>query len=282
MKYIFIDFNHEAVPISVLQNMEIGHSQIWLFLDKQLQMLPIDLCEILCRFGQNVHFIRLDVHEKNALSIYMAYYLGKVLSEDENAEITLLTSDNCFDNLAQYLLEQHHVKNQIQINQREEITVAISPEMPPEISSEQVFEQVSEMPSERKNDCSDIGFFYTDGELETELSLETEPKLESQPELTNQVVEESLLSPELIDKYVQITLMELLHHEAFRPMIRKNLETRLQRMVLNEELSHVSDEQQAQIVQAVVDELIEQGMITVDPQNELLEYHFSGADILSF
>ncbi|WP_245231738.1 PIN domain-containing protein [Neisseria musculi] len=57
----------------------------------------------MCCFGKNVHFIRVAKTGKNALDLYLAYYLGKITGQDKDALIGILLRDGGFDVLVEHL-----------------------------------------------------------------------------------------------------------------------------------------------------------------------------------
>ena len=78
MKHILIDFENTRPEPTQLNALSPEDCHIWLFLGAlQQKSLSVDLCEALCRFGQQVHFVRISRLGKNALDFYLAYYLGK-------------------------------------------------------------------------------------------------------------------------------------------------------------------------------------------------------------
>ncbi|MCP1660732.1 PIN domain-containing protein [Neisseria perflava] len=103
MKHLLIDFENvqpDAAQFNQLD--ENGH--IWLFLGVlQQKTLPLELCEALCRFGKNVHFVRIVRSGKNALDFYLSYYLGRITEQDKAADICILSRDGGYDVLVEHL-----------------------------------------------------------------------------------------------------------------------------------------------------------------------------------
>ncbi len=122
MKHILIDFENLQPEPFEFNSLHIDNCHIWLFLGKfQQKTLPVELCEVLCRFGKNVHFIRIAKTGKNALDFYLSYYLGKITAQDENATIYIMSRDNGFDVLVEHLLDNVYCKNIIRISQLPEV-----------------------------------------------------------------------------------------------------------------------------------------------------------------
>lgn len=104
MKHILIDFENTRPEAEQLNKLSPEDCHIWLFLGAlQQKTLSVDLCEALCRFGKQVHFVRIARSGKNALDFYLAYYLGKITEQDNAALICILSRDTGFDVLIEHL-----------------------------------------------------------------------------------------------------------------------------------------------------------------------------------
>ena len=104
MKHILIDFENVQPDPEQLNRLDNENCHIWLFLGKlQQKSLSVELCEALCKFGQNVHFVRIAKTGKNALDFYLAYYLGKITEQDSDALVCILSKDGGFDVLIEHL-----------------------------------------------------------------------------------------------------------------------------------------------------------------------------------
>lgn len=115
MKHILIDF--ENIQPTAEQLTELNDScQIWLFLGKHQQKnIPLALAEALCRFNRT-HFIRVEKTGKNALDFYLAYYLGRIIERDAEAEICILSKDGGYDVLVEHLDNQQHCQQTMRIH----------------------------------------------------------------------------------------------------------------------------------------------------------------------
>lgn len=143
MKHILIDF--ENIHPTAEQLMELDNDcQIWLFLGKHQQKnIPLALAEALCRFNRT-HFIRVEKTGKNALDFYLAYYLGRIIEQDANAEICILSKDGGYDVLVEHLDSQQHCQQIMRITWTDtgeqkfvdETTVPVIEEKPVTASSE--------------------------------------------------------------------------------------------------------------------------------------------------
>lgn len=114
MQHILIDFENvqpDAAQFSALDS----NCHIWLFIGRLQKALPLDLCEALCRFGCNVHFIRIAKTGKNALDFYLAYYLGKISEQDSEALICIFSRDTGFDVLLEHMESNKHCRGIVRI-----------------------------------------------------------------------------------------------------------------------------------------------------------------------
>ncbi|MDO4878496.1 MAG: PIN domain-containing protein [Neisseria sp.] len=116
MKHILIDFENVNPPPEDLARLEAENCHIWLFLGKlQQKALPLELCESLCLFGKNVHFVRVSRVSKNALDFYLAYYLGRISLQDEEAEFCILSGDSGYDTLIDHLESRRHCRQIVRL-----------------------------------------------------------------------------------------------------------------------------------------------------------------------
>ncbi|MCQ9325645.1 PIN domain-containing protein [Neisseria dentiae] len=126
MKHILIDFENVQPEPMQLNGLDDENCHIWLFLGKlQQKALSVELCEALCRFGKNVHFVRVAKTGKNALDFYLAYYLGKITEQDKNALVCILSRDGGFDVLVEHLKTGYLCRGIVRLGSLEE---ALRPE----------------------------------------------------------------------------------------------------------------------------------------------------------
>lgn len=120
MKHILIDFENVQPEPAHFNSLD-DHCHIWLFLGKlQQKTLPVEFCEALCRFGKNVHFIRIAKTGKNALDFYLTYYLGKITEKDHHAEICILSRDGGFDVVIDHISENQLCQSIVRLEQLSE------------------------------------------------------------------------------------------------------------------------------------------------------------------
>ena len=239
MKHILIDFENVQPEASQLSGVDDEKCHIWLFLGKlQQNTLSGELCEALCRFGKNVHFVRVAKTGKNALDFYLAYYLGKITEQDKEALICILSRDGGFDVLVEHLEDTHLCKGIIRLGSLEDAG---------------------------KNE---------------ELLLEMRKKDE----------ETAIVDP------LHSTLLTACFKKASQHLINcqkdsnlilntpkamQDLEQYLLSSVLQVDLQHLDKEQQQKIIKAVVEHMINKELITLNPVNNHLQFHFSQDELLA-
>lgn len=238
MKHILIDFENVQPEASQLSGVDDENCHIWLFLGKQQKILSVELCEALCRFGKNVHFVRVAKTGKNALDFYLAYYLGKITEQDKEALICILSRDGGFDVLVEHLEDTHLCKGIVRLGSLEDAG---------------------------KNE---------------ELLLEMRKKDE----------ETAIVDP------LHSTLLTACFKKASQHLINcqkdsnlvlntpkamQDLEQYLLSSVLQVDLQHLDKEQQQKIIKAVVEHMINKELITLNPVNNHLQFHFSQDELLA-
>ena len=225
MKHILIDFENikpDAAQLSALDD----SCHIWLFLGaqqiNQQKLFSADLCEALCRFGKNVHFLRLSKQGNNALDFYLSYYLGRITERDSEALICILSRDGGYDVLVDHLRQNGLCKGIGRLSNLEEIA-------------------------------------REGGRLPEILPKEVERG--GKEELTGKT--------EFI-AYCKKTMASLLPTGSFRPKLRRNLQLRLENLILADEMQPYSEDERQQITDAVIERFLSKGLLV---ENEgLLDY----------
>lgn len=115
MKHLLIDF--ESVQPNDLNTLNSNDVCVWLFLaPQQQQSLPLDLCESLCRLGGHVRFVRVQSHDNNALSMYLGFCLGEILTNEPHAEIAILSNNALFDVLVSHVHHQMSGEEMVRVS----------------------------------------------------------------------------------------------------------------------------------------------------------------------
>jgi hypothetical protein len=241
MQHILIDFENIQPEAKQLAALDENNCHIWLFLGKlQQKTLSIDLCEALCRFGKNVHFVRIAKTGKNALDFYLAYYLGKISEQDKDALICIFSRDTGFDVLVEHMESGQHCRGIVRI-----ATLADAAPLPQtEIATPAI-------------QAADEAVVPT--AIAATADKETTAPL---PPQNNSAIVHDLY------KKAQQYLMQ---PDSFRPRGRDNLENLLCKY-LCESLQIYAESDAKAAIHKAVDKLITKTLITLDG-NGLLNYH---------
>ena len=251
MKHILIDFENVQPEASQLSGVDDKNCHIWLFLGKlQQKTLSVELCEALCRFGKNVHFVRVAKTGKNALDFYLAYYLGKITEQDKEALICILSRDGGFDVLVEHLEDTHLCKGIVRLGSLED--AGKNEELLLEMKKQQIGQEPNL--SEDKHSVEETEIVY------------------SEPVALHQ-------SPTFINSCVRKVIAALIPPSAFRPTVFHNLESRLH-SVLYQELIPFNQEQQNEIVGKIIQSMLNKKLISFNPDTNFVNYHISSNDIL--
>ena len=120
MNHLLIDF--ENIQPNNLDKLDDENTHIWLFLGaNQQKSISLEFCQSLCRFGTNVHFIRIKKTGKNALDFYLSFYLGKITEQDPAALIGILSKDGGYDVLTEHIKDNQLAQNIARITCLDEI-----------------------------------------------------------------------------------------------------------------------------------------------------------------
>lgn len=241
MKHILIDFENVQPEPEQLAGLD-DDCHIWLFLGKlQQKTLSLELCEALCRFGKNVHFVRVAKTGKNALDFYLAYYLGRITEQDKDALVFILSRDGGYDVLVEHLEENGLCRGVVRSGDLA---------LPSGASEIEEVRALREMPSENA------------GGADTEITVKAHN------------------SSGFIQYCFKKALKELMQVDGFRPVARNDLESQLLHFILKEDLAVYDETQRQETVTLAVDRLVGKGFVSVEVSDGLLTYRLSDADLL--
>ena len=246
MQHILIDFENIQPEAKQLAALDENNCHIWLFLGKlQQKTLSIDLCEVLCRFGKNVHFVRIARTGKNALDFYLAYYLGKISEQDKDALICIFSRDTGFDVLVEHMESGQHCRGIVRMAK-----LTDAAQLPKTETAEAAMKEI------RKN----VAITTDTSTADTE---NAEP-LSPQDNAT------------IVHTFFKDAQQYLNNSESFRPRVRDRLERHLLQHLPQVTL-YAQDDAQA-IIKKAVDKLIAKTLITLD-KNGLINYHLDPKSI---
>ena len=123
--YILVDYENvhpEALP----KASEIP-LQVHLFVGDKQMKIPYALAEGLQALGANASYVKIEGNGSNALDFHIAYFIGKIAEQDDNAYFHIVSKDKGFDPLIRYLK-----KNKVLAQRVESISdIAILNDQPP-------------------------------------------------------------------------------------------------------------------------------------------------------
>src|SRR3546814_1867772 len=99
--YILIDY--ENVQPKNLALLEGDHFRVKVFIGAALAKLPFDLVAGMQALGSRAEYIRISGNGPNALDFHIAYYIGKIASEEPKAFFHIISKDTGFDPLIAHL-----------------------------------------------------------------------------------------------------------------------------------------------------------------------------------
>ncbi len=112
--YVLIDFeNVQPKNLHILRE----HSfKVFVFVGESQTKIPFDLAETIQRFGEDGRYVKISGNGKNALDFHLAYYLGRLASDDPGGYYHIISRDTGFDPLVRHLR-----KNNIQIHRHKDL-----------------------------------------------------------------------------------------------------------------------------------------------------------------
>ncbi|WP_373742051.1 PIN domain-containing protein [Neisseria sp.] len=243
MKHILIDFENVRPEPAQLAGLD-DDCHIWLFLGKlQQKTLSLELCEALCRFGKNVHFVRVAKTGKNALDFYLAYYLGRITEQDKNALVFILSRDGGYDVLVEHLEDNSLCGGVVRSGA---LTV---PSEVLQIGAERVVQNTgpSENPVLISGDKNEIPLYK---------------------------------SPSFLHACTRKALEFLRKPQPFMPKVRTNLELRLAHHALKEDLQGLTDSERRCAAALIVDKLLAKGFLEINLSDGFLIYRLDTENML--
>lgn len=101
--YVLIDF--ENVQPKNLEVLSQHSFKIIVFVGENQTKLPYDLVAGIQEFGSDAKYIRIAGNGKNSLDFHLAYYIGKLATEEPEAFFHIISKDTGFDPLIKHLRE---------------------------------------------------------------------------------------------------------------------------------------------------------------------------------
>ena len=103
--YVLIDF--ENVRVASLGRLKAGNQfQVWVFLGPADTKVGIPLAMDVDELNERARFLKVEVPGANSLDFHIAYYLGKLVSEDPQGYFHVISKDKGLDPLIRHLNAQ--------------------------------------------------------------------------------------------------------------------------------------------------------------------------------
>ncbi|SDP61307.1 PIN domain-containing protein [Desulforhopalus singaporensis] len=112
--YVLIDLeNVQPKNLNILLNHPF---KIFVFVGENQAKIPFDLASVMQEFGGNARYLKISGNGKNSLDFHLAYYLGKLSTEDPAGYYHIISKDTGFDPLVKHLK-----KNKIRIHRHSDL-----------------------------------------------------------------------------------------------------------------------------------------------------------------
>ena len=93
----------ESVQVDSIEELNHEHFHVLLFCGANQSKIPFHIAATLQRLGQRAEYIKISGVGPNALDFHIAYYIGRVSTDDPGAFFHVVSRDKGFDPLIQHL-----------------------------------------------------------------------------------------------------------------------------------------------------------------------------------
>lgn len=100
-KFVLVDF--ENIQPKDLGRLKGSPFQIKIFIGPGQRKIPIELVSAVQQLGPMAEYIQIDGSGRNALDFHIAYYIGRLSAEQQNAVFQIVSGDKGFDPLIAHL-----------------------------------------------------------------------------------------------------------------------------------------------------------------------------------
>ena len=98
---ILIDF--ESVQPGSIDSLSEEHFHVLIFIGANQTKIPFEIAAAIQRMGSRAEYIKIAGNGPNALDFHIAYYIGKLSSQDPPPFFHIVSKDKGFDPLIQHL-----------------------------------------------------------------------------------------------------------------------------------------------------------------------------------
>lgn len=99
--YVLIDF--ENVQPNSLAGLDAEHFRILVFVGANQSKVSFELASEMQKLGTRAEYVKIAGNGSNALDFHIAYYIGKLTTEDPTAYFHIISKDLGFDPLIKHL-----------------------------------------------------------------------------------------------------------------------------------------------------------------------------------
>ena len=99
--YVLIDY--ENVQPKNLEILASHPFKVFVFVGANQVKVPFALAAAMQELGENAKYIKISGNGPNALDFHIAYYIGKLTSQDSNGYFHIISKDTGFDPLIKHL-----------------------------------------------------------------------------------------------------------------------------------------------------------------------------------
>ena len=105
--YVLIDFeNVQPKNVALLDQEWI---KVLMFVGKTQTKLPFEIVKTFQKMGERAQYVEMGGSGKNALDFHIAYYIGKLASENKGAYFHIVSKDQGFDPLVEHLKSEEQL-----------------------------------------------------------------------------------------------------------------------------------------------------------------------------
>lgn len=99
--YVLIDF--ENVQPNSLAGLDAEHFRVLVFVGANQSKVSFELASEMQKLGTRAEYVKIAGNGSNALDFHIAYYIGKLATEDPTAYFHIISKDAGFDPLIKHL-----------------------------------------------------------------------------------------------------------------------------------------------------------------------------------
>lgn len=99
--YVLIDY--ENVQPTGLEWLRAGPFKVLVFVGASQSKIPIELAQVVQAMGRDAEYVVLKKGGRNALDFHIAYYIGRLSTQEPGASFLVISNDQGFDPLIEHL-----------------------------------------------------------------------------------------------------------------------------------------------------------------------------------